>query len=93
MTYIARRILAQLSEGAPPVSTQPTIRLVDVAAQARELLGDAADDIARAGGRRGALPTHDWRFELDLPNAATATMHAGATARDVAAYLALGSAA
>lgn len=59
------------------------IKLVDVAASAREMFGAAADEIA---GRR--LPEHDWRFEVTTAAGARISFHSDATAEHVAAYLA-----
>lgn len=60
-----------------------TIRLVDVAAEAREMYGDNADYIA---GR--TLPEHEWRFEVTTGSGARCSFHLGATAEHIAAYLA-----
>jgi hypothetical protein len=59
------------------------IKLVDVAGAAREMFGDAADEIA---GRR--LPEHDWRFEVTTDAGSRINFHSDATAEHVAAYLA-----
>lgn len=62
-----------------------TVVLIDVATHARLLYGEE--------GARELLPPgasyreHDYRFELTLPSGARASMHRGATADDVAAYL------
>lgn len=67
---------------APAAGGSPHIRVVDVVAQAREIFGDRVEELA---GR--PLPESDLRLEVVLPGA-RATLHAGATAEDVAAYLA-----
>lgn len=59
------------------------IRIVDVAARARELFGDQADYIA---GR--PLPEHDYRFEVGSVDGRCMTFGNGDTAAHVAAYLA-----
>lgn len=58
------------------------IRVVDVAAQAREAFGSHAEAIA---GR--PLPEHDFRFEAVTATGAQVTFHAGATAEHIATYL------
>jgi hypothetical protein len=61
----------------------PRLRIVDVAAHARELFGEkgAAFIIGRP------LPEHDYRFEVDTPTGGEMTLAAGDTAADVAASL------
>jgi hypothetical protein len=54
------------------------VQIVDVAAQARAVYGDAADFIA---GR--TLPAHDYRFRLATP-AGLVTFGTAATAADIA---------
>lgn len=59
-----------------------TITLTDIAAQARALYGPEKAEAINPG-----LPAEDWRFEVRLPSGAKVTMHSGATAQYVAAYL------
>lgn len=60
----------------------PMITLVDIAAECREVYGERADEVANR-----KLPEHEWRFELKFDDGTEATLHVGATAADVAAYL------
>lgn len=50
-----------------------TVRIVDVATEAREMYGDDAEYMA---GR--PLPAHDYRFEVVGPDGTRITFHAGA---------------
>lgn len=45
-----------------------TVRIIDVAADARRLYGDKADEIAG-----GPLPEHDYRFEVTADNGTNKT--------------------
>jgi hypothetical protein len=60
------------------------IATVDVAAQAREMYGDAAADLLEPGT---ALADHDWRFEITTPTGARACLHGEATAAYAAEYI------
>lgn len=74
-------------EAASPLLALGGIQMVDVAAEARDAYGEHANEIA---GRE--LPDHEWRFELSFRGPGTtgkATMHHGATADDVQAYIAM----
>lgn len=57
------------------------IRVVDVAAQAREAFGSHAEAIC------GRIPEHDFRFEVVTASGAQVTFHAEATAEHIATYL------
>lgn len=60
----------------------PRIRLVDVSARAREVLGEkVAQDVGAITGR--AMPEQDWRFEIDMPNGGTCIFPRYATAEYV----------
>lgn len=76
MTSHIRQLLA--THPVEPVQ----ISMVDIAAEAREMYGEHADEIA---GRK--LPEHEWRFELRFRNGGRASMHFGATADDLQAYI------
>lgn len=59
------------------------IKLIDVAAEARKLYGPRVNEVVGQD-----LPETDYRFELRFGDGRRTTMHAGATADDVVAYMA-----
>lgn len=70
-------------KGSDPMIPNYTLRVVDVAAEAREMYGADADRIV---GRK--LPDQEWRLEVSTDDGWRCTYHVGATAEHVAADLA-----